>query len=144
MLSDFRVQIVPIVLLSSIFKAGLSFAFISTSFDLNPYLHPISTRPAPAGAAPSDNSGSTFKLCDKRERPGNLTTPLWVTELFFKIARIFFVGKGWAKVMAILNCALHRAFFIPGNFMRFWIIVAHFARTVSEQLNMITRKSTRT
>lgn len=65
-LSDLRVQIVPLVLLSSIFKAGLSFAFISTSFDLNPYLHPISTWPAPAGAVPSDNSGSTFKLFDKR------------------------------------------------------------------------------
>jgi len=61
-----------------------------------------------------------------------------------EIARIFFMGNDWAKVMAILNCALHRAIFIPGNFMRLRIIVAHFARTVSEHVKMITRKHTRT
>ena len=52
------------------------------------------------------------------------------------------MGNDWAKVMAILNCALHRAIFISGNFMRLRIIVAHFARTVSEHGNMITRKHT--
>jgi hypothetical protein len=42
-----------------------------------------------------------------------------------------FVGNDWAKVLAILNCALHSAINIPENFLRLRIIVAHFARTVS-------------
>ena len=45
-------QLVSLVLLSSVIKAGLSFAGISASLDLHPELHPVSTRHAPAGEGP--------------------------------------------------------------------------------------------
>jgi len=50
------------------------------------------------------------------------------------IAKISFVGNDWAKILAILNVALHSAIWIPVNFLRLRIIVAHFAKTVSEHV----------
>jgi hypothetical protein len=60
------------------------------------------------------------------------------------IARIFSVGNDWAKVMAILNFALHSAIWIPVNFLRLRIIVAHFAQTVSEHVILFACNRTRT
>jgi len=79
-----------------------------------------------------------------REHTGQQNHITLVFRIIPCIAHIFLVGNDWTKVWAILNVALHSAIWIPVNFLRLRIIVAHFAQTVSAHVIMIARNRTKT